>query len=173
MKTQIILTEMILLMMQSIACMAGDFSEKSTNPPWQLVDSAGTIYIYDRWLPVDSVSKARERKSVFVVNCSIEQAFQIISNPEYTSLWMSGLEECKALKNCDDGKVVYSRYNLPWPFKKRELFSVYKDTATPEGILLSIDSIDDMKQKTGYKYRHGSIFLFNQFLDWQKSAWNK
>lgn len=157
MKRQIYFATFFLLAMLISAISEGGLPDSPSPPLWKLVDQSGKIQIYDRWLTVGLNSKARERKSEFVVNCTCERAKRLITDPNFSLRWMKELEASKMLEKKDDGAIVYSLFDLPWPFKKRELYSLYKESVYEDGYVVSIRSIDDCEYNsrcvllTGYR----------------------
>jgi hypothetical protein len=108
---------------------AGEKPEKNNNPAWNLVENDSEITLFDRWLEMPDGRKTRERKGVFYVGNSVEEITEMVSSPEGIQRWMAGVEESRKVTD----NIIYLLFNVPWPFKNKDLVAQISSTLSPDG----------------------------------------
>ena len=125
-------------------CKASDPDQ--TKLRWEEVYNKDDIQILDRSIPKTSSSVGfRERKGILLAKCNADVAFKLISDPKFTSKWMSGVDACKDFNRKGNTWENYTLFGLPWPFDNRELYSKFTSSVSHEGYFkILIKSIDTL-----------------------------
>jgi len=113
-KKAIFQTLFLLITLQAIS---GEKPEKNDTNSWKLVQRENEISVYDRWIELPDGKRTRERKGVFYVNSNIEEIIELVSTAEGIKSWMPGVKE----SNDVGQNMVYILFNIPWPFKDKDL----------------------------------------------------
>jgi hypothetical protein len=93
---------------------------------WELDRNSNGVKSYVRWIQTDSSEKVRERMGVMQMNCSMDEAMKFLSDTKNAELWMAGIKENYRLKQINQSEwYAYTLFNIPWPFEKRDLVSIY------------------------------------------------
>jgi hypothetical protein len=118
---------------------------------WEEVSKVESITIFDRWVSVND-DKFIERMGVVNVNIPADKVFTSLSDANFTTQWMKGVLVNKVINKEANSWEVYSLYNIPWPFEKRELYSLYQTVKLTTGCYeISIQSIDDRKPSPNHQ----------------------
>lgn len=93
---------------------------------WESAGNSSGVQTWVRWIHYSDGSKTRERRGEFVTSVSLTGALEVLSNAVYTKSWVSGVAENYRIAGSGNREwVVYTLYDLPWPFHKRDLVSAY------------------------------------------------
>lgn len=93
---------------------------------WKVAGTADGVRSWVRWIHFSDGTKTRERKGEFTFEGSLKEAMDILTDAESTKKWASGVEENYRIKGSNRNEmVIYTLYDIPWPFHKRDLVSVY------------------------------------------------
>lgn len=97
-------------------------TKTDNNTCWQQVDQTEILTIYERWIDLPDGRQTRERKGVFITDIESSNIVPLVSSADGLKSWMRGVEDSWSL-NLDetDNKTVYLLFNVPWPFKNRDL----------------------------------------------------
>jgi hypothetical protein len=91
---------------------------------WKLTNSKGGVQSFVRWITDSKGTAIRERKGEMKVNCTLQQAVNLLSDAESTSKWMSGIDENYFLSKISQNEwYTYTLFSIPWPFSKRDMVS--------------------------------------------------
>ena len=115
------------LLILSLNAFSGEKPIKSENPKWNVVQKDDEIELYDRWIDLPDGRKTRERKGVFYVNNNIEDILKLVTTADGVKTWMSGVKE----SNDVGENMVYVLFNVPWPFKDKDLVAEINTSNIP------------------------------------------
>lgn len=128
---------------------------------WEELTSEHGVKTYVRWLCKDDVKSVRERKGEFTVECTVDKAAGILTDPSATKKWMAGVSENYKISQTSEAVWhTYTLFNVPWPFDKRALISAYelKHITNSKNLIISITSSEspinnkqDVQYLTNYK----------------------
>jgi len=119
-----------------------EYTDMKNPGQWKEVKNNNGVQSFFRWVTKEDGTSFRERKGEMYIACSLPEAVRIISRPEFTPQWMSGIDECKTLGN--PGNTVwytYTLFSIPWPFSKRDLVSLNQMSSDPLQGITVIDVI--------------------------------
>ncbi len=137
---QVLSTVLVCLLLHSVTTFSQD--------DFTLVKKEGNIFIYERWgtfpntnPPVD----AREVKSEFYFNNSIEEAVRLLQDEKRIKRWQSHVTEFKVYQNDDTlSWVEYSYHDIPWPVSDQDHMLRYAIQKDVEGhMFITFESIVD------------------------------
>jgi len=98
--------------------------EDGSTTNWKIVEQSEGITLYERWVTVNEDLEVRERKGVFTVHATVEQAVDLICNAELAPSWMSGVSDSYVIRQeSETDWYAYTFYSIPWPFDDRDLVS--------------------------------------------------
>jgi hypothetical protein len=130
--------------------------EARTNAPsdqWEEVRNTNGVVTYVRWLHHNDGTKTRERMGDMQVNCSLKKTVEVLTDPEETKKWMSGVSENYLLSKSNPSQwYTYTLYHIPWPFNNRDLVSSFalKNNPGNKTVIINIDSkADHVPHKPG------------------------
>ncbi len=93
---------------------------------WESAGDASGVRTWVRWIHFTDGSKTRERRGEFVAGCDLKGALNVLSDPSAMKRWASGVSENYRISSSAASEwVVYTLYDLPWPFHQRDLVSAY------------------------------------------------
>jgi hypothetical protein len=134
----------------------GSLAVKKTNLTygnWEEVKNTDGVKTYVRWLYYNDGKKTRERKGEIFVDCNMDEAIGILSEPSVTKKWMSGVSENYLITRLTPNQwYTYTLYDIPWPFNKRDLVSGYELNYMPGKKTATIkifSKADFIPEKTG------------------------
>jgi hypothetical protein len=113
---------------------------------WEEVRNYNGVVTYVRWLHHNDGSKTRERMGDMKVDCSLRKTVEVLTDPEETKKWMSGVSENYLLSKSNPSEwYTYTLYSIPWPFNKRDLVSSFALRNNPgnKTVIINIDSRAD------------------------------
>ncbi len=109
---------------------AGKISGSSDQ--WEEVRNNNGVITYVRWIQKSDGTKTRERKGDFQADCSLNKILEVLTDPEATKEWMSGVTECYLLSKSNPTQwYTYTLYDIPWPFNNRDLVSAFSMVNNP------------------------------------------
>ncbi len=91
---------------------------------WVSVKNADGIELQERWVKVNDSLTVRERKGIMVINGSVDEVVEFLSNPKTIKLWMKNVQEVRLFMK-GDAQLTYIVIHLPWPFSDRDLVANY------------------------------------------------
>ncbi len=91
---------------------------------WVSVKNADGIELQERWVKVNDSLTVRERKGIMMINGSMDDVIEFLSNPETIQLWMKNVQEVRMLVQGNE-QLTYIVIHLPWPFSDRDLVANY------------------------------------------------
>jgi len=93
---------------------------------WESAGNTSGVRTWVRWIHYTDGSRTRERRGEFVTSASLTSALEVLSNAEAMKNWVSGVAENYRIEGSGSREwVVYTLYDLPWPFHQRDLVSAY------------------------------------------------
>jgi len=104
------------------------FLLKTDNNPgkWELVTKSNGISSYVRWVKVNEQLSVRERKAEFIVIANVEKVLFTITDATEAKKWMKNVKRNEVLKRINTNEyILYTLFDLPWPFDNRDLVSKY------------------------------------------------
>lgn len=128
---------------------------------WKIVEQSEGITLYERWVKVSHDLEVRERKGIFTVHATVDQAVDLICDAGLASTWMKGVSDSYIIRG-DSGSdwYAYTFYSIPWPFDDRDLVShntVKRDDPggsviiymqSEEGIMPEVDDVQRLRNYT-------------------------
>lgn len=125
----------------------------NTADTWEEVRNNNGVITYVRWHQYSDGSKTRERMGEMKVDCSLKKTVEVLTDPEETKKWMSGVSENYLLTKSNPAKwYTYTLYSIPWPFNKRDLVSLFTLVNNPgsKTVTITINSrADHISPKPG------------------------
>ncbi len=91
---------------------------------WICVKEDKDIALYEKWVKVNDSLNVRERRSVFVVDCNLEEVMIFLKDYTTIDTWMKVVKQARLVSE-DDDNLIYLIIGLPWPFAKRDLVARY------------------------------------------------
>jgi hypothetical protein len=136
------------LLLTSIVCRGQDDSPE--NKGFELIKEKDNISIYERWVTFPKSKPAvtaREVKSIFYANTTVEKAFALLKNEATIKQWQSHVSKFKIYPQTDTTWFEYSYHDIPWPVSDQDHFLVYEiDENIPgEKIFITFESIVNKK----------------------------
>jgi hypothetical protein len=113
---------------------------------WEEVRNNNGVITYVRWLHHQDGSKTRERMGDMKVDCSLKKTVEVLTDPEETKKWMSGVSENYLLSRSNPTEwYTYTLYHISWPFNNRDLVSAFvlKNNSGNKTVIIKIDSKAD------------------------------
>lgn len=113
---------------------------------WEVVRNNNGVITYVRWLHHNDGSKTRERKGDMQVECSLRKTVEVLTDPDETKKWMSGVSENYLLSKSNPSEwYTYTLYSIPWPFNNRDLVSAFtvKNNPGNKTVIINIKSKAD------------------------------
>lgn len=110
---------------------------------WTCVHSAQNYMHFERWSQTNSPEKVREIKIEMLSDCKLNSAYELLNNPLNLDLWMKGIKKVKLLNTESSGdNYVYTIFKFPWPFKNRDMVTLYTSDLNKGGYyVINIRSI--------------------------------
>jgi hypothetical protein len=106
---------------------------------WKLVKIDGGVQTFVRWTTNPDGTPVRERKGEMTVNCSVQDAVNLLTDAGSTGKWMSGVSENYCITRIDKSEwYTYTLFKVPWPFNKRDLVSLFRMESDPSNGKVSI-----------------------------------
>ena len=108
-----------LLLFISLQAEAGSVGKKETSD-WELARSEDEIFIFYRWITLDSL-KTREMRAQFTIDADVDKILHQFSDADNYHSWAAGIKECRIESVSDSCWIVHNLMNYPWPFKKKDM----------------------------------------------------
>jgi hypothetical protein len=113
---------------------------------WEEVRNNHGVITYVRWQHHNDGSKNRERMGDLKADCSLKRTLEVLTDPEETKKWMSGVSENYLLSKSNPSEwYTYTLYSIPWPFNNRDLVSSFSIRNNPgnKTVIINITSKAD------------------------------
>jgi hypothetical protein len=110
--------------------------QSESEVPFTLVKDDDGIFIYERWISFPKSNppiRAREVKSVFTVNSTIDDALDLLKDETKIKIWQKHVSEFKVYPINDTLWYEYSYHDIPWPVSDQDHFLEYKLEQTKPG----------------------------------------
>jgi hypothetical protein len=118
-------TKLFLILIASVLLSFPSYSfEVLSN--WKLAKQSDDISISYRFIEVNGMLKTRQMQISFQVESKPEQIIRMFKSADQLSAWAAGTKKCKILQAGSSSWTTYSLYNIPWPFKQKDLITEYK-----------------------------------------------
>jgi hypothetical protein len=124
------------------------FAQTGTHDGFELVRSEETIFVYERWVTFpksDPPITAREVKSEFFVNATVEDALALLQDESRIQAWQKHVSEFKIYPHTDSIWYEYSYHDIPWPVSDQDHFLEYRmqDPLEDDGIFITFESVEN------------------------------
>ncbi len=127
---------------------------------WETAIKSETVELQYRWIRVGDTLKTRELRTFFNVDAPVVAIVKNLSTESDFQNWSVGVERCQKIDQSSNGWIMYSLFDIPRPFKQRDLITKYtveqfgnqtiiKMEALPE-ILPHIKGVERMNNYSGY-----------------------
>ena len=110
---------------------------------WKVDKVSEDIEISYRFLMVGDTFKTREMRIRFELDTGIDAIMPMYNSANNFQQWSAGIERCELLDKDSSGWTLYNLYDIPWPFKTRDLVTRYDMEDTEDGVRLSMTSDAD------------------------------
>jgi hypothetical protein len=113
----------LMLTQLALRAQSGDDGE------FQLVKQSGEISLYERWidLPGEEDKQAREVKSVFYYNNSMQAGLRLLQDQAKGMKWQDHVSEFRLFPQRDTTLwYEYSYHDVPWPVSDQDHFMEYR-----------------------------------------------
>lgn len=139
---------LLALIVSSVVGLAQNNSPE--NNGFQLIKNKENICIYERWVTFPKSSPpvtAREVKSIFYANTTVEEAFKLLKDEKQIKNWQSHVSKFKVYPQTDSTWFEYSYHDIPWPVSDQDHFLIYEmeENAPGERIFITFESIKNDK----------------------------
>lgn len=96
------------------------------NDSWVLVSSDNGINVMERSYITDENEKIKERTGTIILNSSINNVVDLISDVNKTKLWMKNVDDVNIIKIINENEwYEYIILNTPYPLNKQDMVSKY------------------------------------------------
>lgn len=124
------------------------FAQTGTHDGFELVRSEGDIAVYERWVTFpksDPPITAREVKSEFFVDSSVEDALALLQDESRIHVWQKHVSEFKIYPDTDSVWYEYSYHDIPWPVSDQDHFLQYtiQDPMEDDGIFITFETVEN------------------------------
>ena len=107
------------------------FSQNDEKEKFELVreDKENHIHVYERWITFpksDPPFEAREVKSEFRINASIDEGVALLKDEKLIYKWQDHVSEFEVYPRTDSTWFEYSYHDIPWPVSDQDHFLEYK-----------------------------------------------
>jgi hypothetical protein len=127
---------------------------------WETARRSETVELQYRWIRVGDTLKTRELRTLFNVDAPVPAILKNLSTENNFQLWSVGVEHCQKIDQSGNSWIMYSLFDIPRPFKQRDLITKYtveqtgnqtliKMEAVPE-YLPQVKGVDRMNNYSGY-----------------------
>ena len=127
---------------------------------WETARTSETVELQYRWLKLGDTLKTRELRSIFTVNASIDAIVTQLSTASDFESWSARIKKCETYEKSDDGWIMYSYFDIPKPFKQRDLVARYSFHTEGSKTIINVEAIPEylpelkkvhrMKNYSGY-----------------------
>ena len=114
---------------------------------WETARKSETVELQCRWVLVGDTLKTRELRTLFSVDASIESIVKNLSTESDFQNWSVGVERCKNIEQTNNGWIMYSLFDIPRPFKQRDLISKYSLEKLGTKTIIKVEAIPDYLPK--------------------------
>jgi hypothetical protein len=134
-----------------ISCICGInpyqvFGQVETKEKYDLVKEDENIYIYERWITYPNSKppfKAREVKSEFKINGSIEDGLELLKDEMRIYKWQRHVSDFEIFPQTDSTWYEYSYHDIPWPVSDQDHFLKYRilDNVPGQKLFVSFETV--------------------------------
>lgn len=128
------------------AAVASARAQTGTHDGFEMVRNEDQILVYERWVTFpksDPPVTAREVKSEFYINTSIQAALALIRDETKVPLWQRHLSEFRVYKHTDSIWYEYSYRDIPWPVSDQDHFLEYTiRDPEEEGVFVTFKTVE-------------------------------
>ena len=107
-----------------VICSPGISHEILTD--WKVAKQSGEIQVSYRFIMVGDTLRTREMRVSFSVEANPDSIVNMFNNADKFYQWSAGIEKCEIIQADSSSWVMYNLYDVPWPFKQRDLINHYK-----------------------------------------------
>ncbi|RLD18250.1 MAG: hypothetical protein DRI69_10645 [Bacteroidetes bacterium] len=93
---------------------------------WKVAKQSGEIQVSYRYIMVGDTLKTREMRVSFTVEAKPDSIVSMFNDADKFYEWSAGIEKCNIIQTDSSSWVMYNLYDVPWPFKQRDLITEYK-----------------------------------------------
>jgi len=93
---------------------------------WKVANQSGDFQVSYRYIMVGDTLKTREMRVSFSVQAEPDSIIKLFNDANNFYKWSAGIEECEIIQSDSAPWVMYNLYDVPWPFKQRDLITEYK-----------------------------------------------
>lgn len=127
---------LIFISILNCLCLTASSQEYSE---WEIQKEDKEIEISYRWITSKDSEKAREMKADFFVNAPIAIIVDHFRNPRKLKNWQIS-EMCSVKKLNANSWQSYLQFNLPWPFKSKDLVTLNKIIEKDNSLIIASES---------------------------------
>lgn len=91
------------------------------NSEWKIVKDQQGVEISYRWLTAANDARAREMRTIFHIPAQVPAIVKQFKDPEKYQEWQPAVEKCTINMLTEDRWDTYVKFDLPWPFKSKDL----------------------------------------------------
>ena len=111
---------------------------------WKVDKTKNGIEISYRFLMVGDTFKTREMRIAFELQASVAEILPMFNSAVNFESWSAGIERCELVDEVDSlSWTMYNLYDVPWPFKQRDLITTYTVTSNTEATTLMMEGKPD------------------------------
>ena len=108
---------------------------------WKLAKQSEDITISYRNVKVGDTLKTRQMRMTFTVRSDKETLISMFKDSEKLSAWTTGAEKCEVLNiETDSTWTTYTLYDIPWPFKQKDLVAKDELSETASATIINLSS---------------------------------
>jgi len=93
---------------------------------WKVAKQSGDIQVSYRLIMVGDTLETREMRVSFSVDTDPDAIVKMFNDAHNFSEWSAGIEHCEILELDSNSWIMYNLYDVPWPFKQRDLITKYE-----------------------------------------------
>lgn len=111
-------------MLAVVLCSPGISHEILTD--WKVAKQSGEVQVSYRFIMVGDTLKTREMRVSFSVEAEPDSIVTMFNDASKFYAWSAGIEKCDIIQVDSSSWVMYNLYDVPWPFKQRDLITEYR-----------------------------------------------
>lgn len=93
---------------------------------WKLDRESEDIRISYRHLLVGDTLETRQMRITFYIEAMPDKLIPMFYDADLLSEWSAGTKECKVLQYDTNTWSIYNLFDIPWPFKQKDLITEYR-----------------------------------------------
>jgi hypothetical protein len=127
---------------------------------WKTSKKSEGVEISYRFIKVGDTLETRQMRMSFEMDATPGEIVRMFKNTDDFSNWSAGIKKCEQIENWDSSWITYSMYNIPWPFKQKDIITQYRLKKTDSSVVLYMkgepdrlpyyDGISRIKDYVGY-----------------------